>query len=340
MKKIEDIEAQEAKLSKESTVEIYRKMLEIRKFEEKVSELWATGMLPGLIHLCIGQEAVPVGVCSTLRKDDYVVSTHRGHGHCIAKGAKLDRMMAELLGKETGYCRGRGGSMHIGSKELGIIGTIGVVGADIPIASGVGYSIKVRGTDQVCACFFGDGASNTGAFHEGLNLSAVWKLPVVFVCENNQYAISMHVSKSTAVRDIAARAAAYDIPGVVVDGMDILAVRRAAEKAVKRARDGGGPSLIECKTYRFRGHYEGDLKRGGRYRSEDEIKQWEEKCPIKNFGSKLIKMNVSTEKELAEIELDVEQLVENAVKFAKDSPTPDPSTLLDNIFAAEGGVKG
>jgi len=336
MKKNVDISALgDEKLSKEFMVEIYRKMLEIRKFEEKVSELWATGMLPGLIHLCIGQEAAAVGTCSTLRNDDYIISTHRGHGHCIAKGANLDLMMAELLGKKTGYCKGRGGSMHLSNMELGIIGTIGVVGADIPIASGVGYSIKIRGTDQVCACFFGDGASNTGAFHEGINLAAVWKLPVVFVCENNQYAISMHISKSTTVRDIAARASAYDIPGVAVDGMDVLAVRRAAKEAVKRAREGKGPSLIECKTYRFRGHYEGDLKRGGRYRSEDEIKKWEEKCPIKSFRSKLISMKVSTEKEIAEVESEVEKMVDNAAKFAKDSPTPDPSTLLDNIFAAE-----
>jgi len=241
-------------LPKTKLIEIYRKMLEIRHFEEKVFDLYGQNLVLGTIHLYAGQEAVAVGVCANLRKDDYVTSTHRGHGHCIAKGARLDKTMAEILGKKTGYCKGKGGSMHIADFSIGMLGATAVVGAGIPIAAGAGLSIKLRGTDQVVACFFGDGASNQGTFHEGINIASVWKLPVIFVCENNLYAMGTRQSIVMAIENIADRAVAYGIPGVVVDGNNVLAVHEATQKAVERARKGEGPTLIECKTYRLKGH--------------------------------------------------------------------------------------
>lgn len=318
---------------------MYRKMLEIRYFEEKVAELFETGLLSfasGFIHLYVGEEAVAVGVCSALRKDDCITSTHRGHGHCIAKGARLDKVMAEIFGKEVGYCKGRGGSMHLSAPDLGIIGCSGIVGAGIPQAVGVGLSSKLKGTGQVCVSFFGDGASNTGAFHEGLNLAAIWKVPVIFVCENNLYGITMPYSASTSVKNIADRSAAYGIPGVMVDGMDVLAVYNAASEAVKRARDGLGPTCIECKTYRFRGHMEGEQFTFGKerkYRSEEEIEEWMKRDPIPSFRKKLIEIGILREKEANEIELEVRQEVEDAAKFAMEAPDPDPGSALEYLFA-------
>jgi len=322
-------------------LEIYRKMSLIRSFEEKIHESHEKGMLSfakGFVHLYVGEEAVAVGTCANLRKDDYITSTHRGHGHCIAKGARLDKMMAEIFGKRTGYCQGRGGSMHIAVSEIGILGTNGIVGAGIPQAVGAGLSIKLRGTDQVAVAFFGDGASNTGAFHEGLNLAALWKLPVIFVCENNLYGISVHVSCSTSVQDIADRAKAYGIPGKVVDGMDVLAVFEAVREAVQRARRGLGPTLIECKTYRFRGHFEGEFWKPS-YRTDEEIDQWKKKCPIARFKKKLFDMNALTQEEAEAIEREVASQVEAAFKFAMESPLPEPESALYGVFAQQQEVK-
>lgn len=311
------------------SLEMYRKMLTIRRFEERVSALFAKGLIPGSVHLYIGEEAVAVGVCANLEKDDYITSTHRGHGHCIAKGADMKRMMAELFGRETGYCKGRGGSMHIADTSIGILGATGIVGAGIPIAVGAGLSIKLRGSKQVVVSFFGDGANNQGTFHEALNLASIWKLPVIFVCENNQYGVSLHVSKSTASKNIADRAAAYNMPGVVVDGNDILAVDRASHEAVGRAREGGGPTLIECKTCRWRGHFEGDPEV---YRTGEEREECMKKCPVESFKAKLIEMGTLTPEEAEKIDLEVSTEVAKAVMFAEESPYPPLPTIMQDVY--------
>lgn len=330
-----------ADLPKEKIVELYTTMLKIRKFEEAAASLFAQGLIPGLIHLYIGEEAVGVGVCSNLNRDDYVVSTHRGHGHCIAKGGDVRKMMAELLGKETGYSKGRGGSMHIIAPEIGVMGSSGIVGAGIPIAAGLGLASDVKKMNKVVACFFGDGASNTGTFHEGLNLAAVWKLPVIFVCENNLYAISVPMKKSTLIKNIADRGVAYGIPSVIVDGMDVIAVHKAAREAVERARTGAGPTLIECKTYRFRGHFEGDPKGGGLYRSECELTEWQDKCALRTFRAKLIETGILTKSEMEEYEHSVVKEIEEAVEFAKSSEYPNPDEVKDNVLAtgSQEGIK-
>ncbi len=319
-------------LEKEKLIEIYRKMLEIRRFEEKAFELFGENLVPGTIHLYVGQEAVAVGVCANLRKDDYVQSTHRGHGHCIAKGAQLDKMMAEILGKKTGYCQGKGGSMHITDFSMGILGATGVVGAGIPLAVGAGLSIQLKGTDQVVACFFGDGASNQGAFHEGVNLAAVWKLPVIFVCENNLYAMGTSQSEVMLIEDIADRATGYGIPGVAIDGNDVMAVYEAVHEAGKRARGGHGPTLLECKTYRHKGHSRFDP---AKYRPQEEVEKWIKKDPIKRFKTRLIDIGVITEKEAENIDQDVIEVVEAAAKFAIESPFPDPEETLNDVFSIE-----
>lgn len=317
---------------KEFLLGMYEKMLMIRKFEEKVEELHIKGILPGLKHLYIGEEAVAVGVISGLNENDLIMSTHRGHGHCVAKGASIKKMMAELFGKKTGYSRGKGGSMHISDFEIGILGADGIVGANIPIVGGAALAAKMRGTGQVVVSFFGDGAVNTGIFNEGVNLAAVWKVPAIFVCENNLYAISVAQKRSTAVEDVAKRAAGYGIPGIVVDGMDVVAVYEAARKAVKRARNGEGPTLIECKTYRFRGHYAGEGSREWTYRSSEEVEQWMQKCPIKNFKSRLIKKGILTKQITADIERSIILEIEKAVKFGQESPYPDPEEALDDLY--------
>ena len=311
-------------------IEIYRKMLTIRLFEEEVVKLFSRGQIPGFLHTYIGEEAVAVGVISSLRKDDYVTSTHRGHGHCIAKGADINRMMAELFGKATGYCKGKGGSMHIADFELNMLGANGIVGAGLPLACGAGLSIKMRKTDQVAAAFFGDGASNEGTFHESLNLAAVWSLPVLFVCENNQYAVSYAIQRATLVKNLAERASAYGIPGVTVDGCDVMAVHEAASEAVDRARKGKGPTFLECKTYRWRGHYEGDPQK---YRPREEVAALTEKCPIRMFEDKLYTMNVLTKDAAEEVRQLIRKQVEEAVKFAQDSPLPEPKSAAMDVFA-------
>jgi pyruvate dehydrogenase E1 component alpha subunit len=309
---------------------LYTKMLEIRYFEEKIEEAYAKGMVPGLAHLYIGQEAVAAGVCANLRKDDYVIGSHRGHGIAIAKGVPLDKLAAEILGKETGCCKGRAGSMRLAYVDAGLLYSCAVVGAGLPLAAGVGLSIKLRRTDQVVACFFGDGASNTGDFHEALNLASIWKLPVIFVCENNMYAISVPVKKSTSVKNISERARAYDIPGLTIDGNDAIAVYKATHEAVQRARNGGGPTLIECKTYRIVGH--GTTDPGTAYRTKEETDEWKRKCPIKRLRNYVLEKGILKEDDVRRIEEDVKARVEEAIKFAGESPYPDPNQVSDYVF--------
>jgi len=317
-------------VSKEKLAEMYRKMLEIRCFEEKVFELYGQNLVPGTIHLYAGEEAVAVGVCSSLRKDDYITSTHRGHGHCIAKGAELKRTMAEILGKKTGYCKGKGGSMHIADFTVGMLGATAVVGAGLPIAVGAGLSAKLRKTDQVVACFFGEGASNQGTFHESLNLASAWSLPVIFVCENNLYAMGTRQSRIMNIQNIADRAVAYGIPGVTVDGNDVLAVFEVSQKAVDRARGGGGPTLIECKTYRHKGHSRVDP---AKYRPKEEVEQWLAKDPLRRFKEALLKNPGFSRSKLQEIEDKVAADIEEAVKFALQSPYPAPEEALEDVYA-------
>lgn len=316
-------------LSREQRVQMLRKMLEIRFFEEKVFELYGQNLVPGTIHLYAGEEAVAVGVCSSLTKDDYITSTHRGHGHCIAKGAELKRIMAEILGKKTGYCKGKGGSMHIADFAVGMLGATAVVGAGLPIAVGAGLSAKLRKTNQVTACFFGEGASNQGTFHESLNLASAWLLPVVFVCENNLYAMGTRQSRIMNIENISDRAAAYGIHGENVEGNDVLAVFEAAQKAVNLARNGGGPTLIECKTYRRRGHSRVDP---AKYRPKEEVEQWLAKDPIKRFRQTLLDDCTLALVEAQRLEAEVADEVEQAVKFALESPYPAPEEALDDIY--------
>ena len=317
-------------IAKEKLIDMYRTMVRIRRFEERVSREFADGNIPGSVHVYIGEEAVATGAIAHLRKDDYIMSTHRGHGHMIAKGGQTDRMMAELFAKKTGYCLGKGGSMHIADLDIGMLGAAGIVGSGIPIATGAGLSAKMRGTDQVTLCFFGDGASNLGRFHEGINLGAVWKLPVIYICENNLWAVSVPTSCSLAISNIADRAIGYGIPGIVVDGMDVMAVYEAAGEAVARARRGEGPTLIEAKTYRFRGHFEGD---SGTYRPKEEIEEWLKRDPLKSFKEKLLEMKLLTEKKADEIDQEMLAETDQAVKFAQESPFPEPEETLENVYA-------
>jgi len=302
----------------------------IRAFEEKAEQLYMMGKVHGTMHLSIGMEASAVGSVAALRPDDYILSTHRGHGHCIAKGADLDRMVAEFMGKATGYCRGRGGSMHIADVMGGNLGANGVVGGGLATAMGVGLGLKLQKRDQIVLCFFGDGAANLGPFHESLNMAAIWKLPVVYVCENNQYAMSFSVKKAFAVEKISDRAAAYGMPGVTVDGNDLLAVYEAVDQAVQRARAGGGPSLVENVTYRWRGHSKSDANR---YRTKAEIEAWKEKCPIKRFRARLVEEGELTEEEAHQIEQEAYMAIDAAVEFAEASPEPAVETIEEGVYA-------
>ncbi len=320
------------RLTKEKLSSFYQTMQTIRLFEERIVDLYARGQVPGLAHLYIGEEAVATGVCGALNKADYITSTHRGHGHVIAKGAALNPMMAELFGKVTGYCKGKGGSMHIADMDEGILGANGIAGGGLPIAIGAGWSAKWRKTTQVTACFFGDDASSNGTFHESLNLASLHKLPVLFICENNGYGISVSQAKCTPIKDIASRAVAYDMPGVVVDGNNVVEVYKAAEKAVKRARAGEGPTVIECKTYRWRGHHEGDPNQGGRYRTKEEIQEWKEKCPILQFEKALLKEKKATKTQLDEITRATEEAIDEAVLFAKESDYPSIEEMYKDVL--------
>jgi len=316
-------------LSKADKRELLRQMYSIRAFEEKAEELYALAKVHGTMHLSIGMEASAVGSVAALRHDDLILSTHRGHGHCIAKGVDLNRMMAEFMGKETGYCRGRGGSMHIADIQGGNLGANGVVAGGIPIAVGVGLSLRMQKRAQIVLCFFGDGAANTGPFHEALNMAAIWRLPVVYVCENNQYAMSFPVRKAFAIHRISDRAAGYGMPGVTVDGNDVLAVYHAVGQAVRRARGGDGPALVENVTYRWSGHSKSDVDR---YRTREEIDTWKAKCPIKRFRNVLIGEGVVTQEEADQIEKEAYATVDAAVEFAEASPEPDLTAIEEGVY--------
>ena len=305
-------------------------MWQIRRFEEAVDDLFARGLMHGTMHLSIGQEASATGTCSALRDDDAITSTHRGHGHCIAKGADLERMMAELLAKETGYCRGRGGSMHIADVATGNLGANGIVAGGIPIAAGAALAYQLRGEDRVVACFFGDGAANEGAFHEAVNLAAIWKLPVVFLCENNKYGMSFSTEKSFAIENIAERAAGYGIPGVTVDGNDVEAVHQTVGNAVARARQGEGPTLVESVTYRWKGHSKSDKNL---YRTKEEIAEWRERDPILRFERAVLDRGVLDQAAVEAARAQATQDVRNAVRAANAAPDARPDDLLDAVYA-------
>ncbi len=318
------------KTTKEEKLDLYRKMLTVRAFEEKAGELFAQGLIPGFIHLSIGEEASSVGTCSVLRDDDYVASTHRGHGHLIAKGADPRRMFAELFGRKAGYCKGKGGSMHIADFSIGILGANGVVGGGFPIIIGAGLSIKLRKSDQAGVVFFGDGAANRGTFHEAANMAAIWKLPVVFVCENNLYASTTPATYSLAGGSVAGRAAAYGIPGYAINGNEILEVRKTVGKAVKWAREGKGPSIVENKTYRYRGHFEGDPQK---YRTQKEVGEFQRKGdPIQLFKGVLKKEGILSDKLDKDLRDEVTNLIEEAVRYAQEAPLPDPEESLEDLF--------
>lgn len=312
---------------------LYRDMVKIRTFEEKNVELASQGMLPANPHLCIGQEASIVGVSSNLRLDDYVTSTHRGHGHNIAKGANLSKLMAEIFGKATGYCKGRGGSMHVSAYDVNVMGSFAVVGDGVPVAAGIGLSVKLRKTDQVVACFFGDGATNTGSFAEGLNIAAIWNLPVLFVCENNQYAITTKISNTSRLTNLSDKALGVGIPGITVDGNDVLAVYEAAKRFIDELRRGNGPALLETKTYRCRGSSEGDPNRGLTYRPRDELEEWIKKCPILSYKAKLAELGLLSEEEDARTRREFQKEVEDAVRFAIESPYPQLEEAMSEVFA-------
>lgn len=314
----------------QDNISYYRTMVTIRQFETMAGKLFAAAKIPGFIHLSIGQEASAVGVCSCLRSDDYLTTTHRGHGHMIAKGADLKKMMAEIFGKKTGYCKGKGGSMHIADFSLGILGANGVVAGGLPIVTGAGVSIKMRKTDQVAVCFFGDGAANRGTVHEAMNMASIWKLPIVFVVENNHYASTTSQNYACSVSDIYRRSAGYNIPGAAVDGNNVLRVREVSLKAVQRARQGEGPSVIESKTYRIRGHFEGDPQK---YRTESEVAAWKNKNdPVKRFADYLARQKILTRELNRQIWHEVQTELKEAVAFAEQSPYPDPQEALDDLL--------
>jgi len=317
-------------MNRDTLLEMYRRLVRIREFELAANALFLRGQVKGAVHPYIGQEASGVGVCMALHQDDMIVSTHRGHGHNIAKGADPKRMMAEILGKATGYCQGRGGSMHIAAFEIGSLGTLPVVGSGIPIAVGAALAFKMRGEDRVAVPFTGEGGTNTGNWHEGLNMASIWDLPVVFVLENNQYAVSTRVDDIVNVDDLSVRARAYGIPGVRVDGTDVLAVYEAAVAAVERARRGAGPTLIVTEAYRFEGHYAGEPEV---YRDKTEVQEYRKKDPIPLFRQHLLTANATTDDELNAIDTEIQREIADAVVFARESPDPDSTTAIDYIYA-------
>lgn len=313
------------KKDKELAKQFYTVMYRTRRFEEEVFEFYKRGLMPGLAHLYLGEEAIATGACATLREDDYIGSTHRGHGHLVARGADLNRMMAEILGKETGYSKGKGGSMHIMAMDKGILGANGIVGGEIPIATGAAYSAKLRGTDQVTLAFFGDSASNEGTFHESINMAAAWDLPCVYIIENNLFGISVDIRRVTREHQLSKRAEGYGIPGVTIDGNDVFTVYETVRTAVERARKGEGPTLIECLTYRWQGHHVGDP---GEYRDPEELADWKAREPLGVLEGK----GLLTEKEIAQIKAGVDAEIAEACKFAEESPYPDPSEAYSDLF--------
>lgn len=317
-------------LNKAKKRELLRQMYTIRAFEEQAEQLYTLGKVHGTMHLSIGMEASAVGAIAALRPDDLILSTHRGHGHCIAKGADLNRMVAEFMGKEAGYCRGRGGSMHIADVESGNLGANGVVGGGLPMAVGVGIGLKMKNEGNILLCFFGDGAASTGAFHESMELAALFHVPVVFVCENNQYAMSFPARKWTSSERLAKFAKLYGMPGVAVDGNDILAVHKAVQKAVDWAHAGDGPSLVVADTYRWRGHSKSDRNR---YRTREEIEEWQKKDPIKRFRKHIVDEGLLTEEEADEIEKQSRSDIEAACAFAENAAEPSLDTIEEGVYA-------
>ena len=324
-----------AKYSRDELREALRRMQIIRKFEEGAEDMYQRGLSYGTMHLSVGQEASAVGATMMLKNSDYITSTHRGHGHCIGKGAEAKYMFAEFLGKEEGYCRGRGGSMHIADVATGNLGANGIVGGGLPIATGAAMAIKQQKRDDVAVCFFGDGANNEGAFHESLNMAAVWKLPVIFVCENNQYGMSVSAERSTAVKDIATRAVAYNMPGVVVDGNSIADVAEAMDEAIARAKRGEGPSLIECKTYRTKGHSRSDRNR---YRTKEEIEEWKLRDPIPAFASELLAHGILSEAEVAAVDAETTQEIADGILFAQNGTDPTHIDIDSEVHTPIAGV--
>jgi TPP-dependent pyruvate/acetoin dehydrogenase alpha subunit len=312
--------------------ELHLRMARIRKFEEAAGGLMEDGKIPGALHLYVGQEAVASGIMQHLSDEDQITSTHRGHGHLIAKGGAFPEMFAELFGKASGYCKGKGGSMHISNMSLGMLGANGIVGGGPPIAMGAAFSNKFRGTDRVAVCFFGDGASNEGSFHEAANMASLYKLPCIFVCENNGYGEYTAQENHQAIRDVADRAAGYGMPGVVVDGMDVMAVYEAAGEAIDRARRGDGPSLLEAKTYRFFDHV-GMRGMGLTYRSDEELEAWRRKDALLSFEAMLLDMGVMTKRKLTSFYKKLDEELAAAIQFAEASPFPDPSELLEDVYS-------
>ena len=319
-----------ADMNKEELLRLYHGMVLIRRSEEQLAKSYAAGLIHGACHTYVGEEAVATGVCAHLRAHDAVFSTHRGHGHALAKGVPPRQVIAELYGRATGCSRGRGGSMHLFAPEVGMMGTSGIVGPCILQAAGAGYSFRLLKSDRVAVAFFGDGAVNNGAFHEGINLAAIWKLPVLFVCENNLYATEVPFAAASANPDVGNRGPAYGLPSVIVDGNDVLAVYAAAGAAVQRARRGDGPTLIECKTYRTRAHSEG--MRDGGYRSQEEIDAWKARDPIVTYRARLLAEELAPEEDIDEIDADVRSVVEDAADFAATSPWPDPASAAAHVY--------
>src|SRR5712664_1390273 len=316
----------------EHWMRMYRRMVMIREFEEQVNELYTRALMPGLAHLYIGEEAVAVGICEALRQDDYITSTHRGHGHCVAKGALPDRMFAELLGKEAGYCRGKGGSMHIADPATGNLGANAIVGGSVGIATGAAFTAKTLGTDRVAVCFFGEGALGQGVLYEVMNLAALWKLPVIYVCENNLYTEYTHYSETTA-GDILARGTAFGVHAEIVDGQDVRAVYATAQRLVDRARKGDGPAFLVCETYRYTGHHVGDINREY-YRSKQEEQEWKTKRdPIKNFTAWLIDQKFLDEGKLKQVQEEVRAEMKAAVEFAIAAPYPTVDQVDQDVYA-------
>ena len=323
-------------LSTDVVMDMHRRMVRIRLFEEAAGKLAEAAKLPGFLHLYVGQEAVAAGVCTTLTDDDQITSTHRGHGHLVAKGGQFNEMMAELMGKATGYCHGKGGSMHISNLDVGMLGANGIVGAGAPIAVGAGFANKYKDNGNVAAAFFGDGSTNIGAFHEAANMACALRLPVLFICENNEYGEFTPRDKTMAITDIVDRAAGYGMPGVIVDGMDVVAVHEAAVEAAARARRGDGPSLIEAKTYRFYNHH-GIQNLGLKYRGDDEVAKWRERDPIFTFEDRLIAAGTTTREQFDEVWAELRADIAAAIEFAEASPLPTPDQLLADVYTVMAG---
>jgi pyruvate dehydrogenase E1 component alpha subunit len=319
-----------ADISKEKLIDMLTKMRQTRFFEEKVAYFFSRGMIHGTTHLSIGQEGSAIGACAALEENDLIGSTHRGHGHCIGKGIDLNRMMAELLGKEDGYCKGKGGSMHIADLERGNLGANGIVGGGIPVATGAALTVKYKKQEKAVLSFFGDGALNQGCFHESVNLASIWQLPIIYFCENNTYGMSMHVSRAFNIEDLSERAGAYGIKGLSIDGNKVLEVYETVKKARAYVRE-KGPILIISNTYRIKGHSKSDANR---YRTKEEIAEWERRCPIKQFTSYLEKEKMLTAKELSEVEKKAQEDIEEAVEYAKESPYPSIETIKDDVYAS------